>query len=110
MGALEVTIRNLLEDEGFDVDSVTIISITAEYLVTYDAVLNLPQGTSESEAQSIVDDALTGITQDEFQDELQDNLVGLDCGVDCTDLGKATKTVVSWFHIVVRSAHHNAPY
>ena len=95
MGALAITIRNLLEDEGFDVDSVTIISITANYLVTYDAVLNLPQGTSEAQAQSIVDGALNDITQEEFQDELKDNLIGLDCGIDCSDLGNATKTVVS---------------
>ena len=97
VGELETTIRNLLVNDGFNVISVTIISVTANFLVTYDAVLNLPQGTSEAVAQSIVDDALNDITDEEFQDELQTNLIGVDCGtvIDCSDLEDATMTVVS---------------
>ena len=96
MGALQDTIRDLL-DPPLDVNIVTIISITAEFLVTYNVELNLPQGTSESDAKSIVDDALKDVTDEEFQGELQDNLSGLDdCGdgIDCSDLGESTLAVV----------------
>jgi len=109
--ALETTIKNML-DPPFDVISVTITSITATFLVTYDVVLNLPQGTTKEQAQDLVDDALSGITDEEFQDDLQTNLSDgevTNCGgVLCSDLTNVEVTVVSRFSYVVSNIHHNA--
>ena len=102
--ALETTIKNML-DPPFDVISVTITSITVEFLVTYDVVLNLPQGTTKEQAQDQVDDALSNITDEDFQNELQTNLSDgevTNCGdVSCSDLTSVEVTVVSRFPYVV---------
>lgn len=101
--ALETTIKNML-DPPLDVISVTIKSIAADFLITYDVVLNLPQGTTKEQAQDQVDDALSEIDNEEFQAELQTNLSDgevTDCGgVSCSDLTNFEVTVVSRFRML----------